>query len=472
MTVSGTPVAPAVRRTQGIASGAAAAVAAVGTVTAGSYLYAARTPMPDISALRDIALVQVLLFLAGAAIVLRARVSRPAWVLIVLTGVLCRALLVPGPPRFSTDVYRYVWDGRVQAAGINPYRYAPADPALARFRDAAIYPRITRRDYARTIYPPVAQMIFFAVTRAGATVTVMKAAMAAFDAATIWMLVILLDRLGLPRGRVLLYAWNPLVIWQYAGDGHIDAAAVAFVAVALAAHARRWEILTGIALGCAALVKWYPALLVPALYRPRGWRMPLAMAGAMAAAYAPYLGVGSGILGFIPNYLQEEGLIDGHRFFLLDVVRATGAAVPTPVFVAVSLAALLAVGVRAARRAERTALGDVRWAATLAAVFTIILSTHYLWYLGWLALFSAVVPTLSFVYLAAAPLYLFSALGPRHIPGVPGVPAFDAALYAPLALLAAADARITSVAKAAGAPAGPGGGRHGIAAPDPARMEG
>jgi alpha-1,6-mannosyltransferase len=471
LTVPGASVAPAVRRTQGVASGAALAVAALGTLTAGSYLYAARTPMPDVSALRDVAFVQVLLFLAGAAIVLRARVSRPACVIILLTGILCRALLVPVPPRFSTDVYRYVWDGRVQAAGINPYRYAPADPALARFRDASIYPRITRRDYARTIYPPVAQMIFLAVARAGGTVTAMKAAMAAFDAATIGVLVILLGRLGVPRGRVLLYAWNPLVIWQYAGDGHVDAAAVAFVAVALAAHARRWEILTGIALGCAALVKWYPALLAPALYRPGGWRMPLAMAGVMAAAYAPYLGVGSGIVGFIPNYMQEEGLIDGHRFFLLNVVRAAGAAVPVPLFVAASLAALLAIGVWAVRRTERTALGDVRWAAALAAVFTILLSTHYVWYFGWLALFLAVVPTLPLLYLAAAPLYLFAALGPRHIPGVPGVSLFDAALYTPLALLAAADARLMSTANAAGTTTAPGGGRHGIAAPEPARME-
>jgi alpha-1,6-mannosyltransferase len=463
--------APAVGRTPDMASRAGAAIAVLGTLTAGSYLYAARTPIPDISAVRDVALVQVVLFIAGAAIVLRTRVSRPACVMILLTGILCRALLVPVPPRFSTDVYRYVWDGRVQAAGINPYRYAPADPALARIREAAIYPHITRRDYARTIYPPVAQMIFLAVTRVGATVTAMKAAMAAFDVATIWILMILLGRLGLPRGRVLLYAWNPLAIWQYAGDGHVDAAAVTLVAVALAAHVRRWEILTGIALGCAVLVKWYPAFLLPALYRPRGWRMLVVMAAVMAAAYAPYLGAGSGIFGFIPNYMQEEGLIDGHRFFLLDVIRATGAAVPTPIFVAASLAALLAISVRAARRPERTALGDFRHAATLAVAFTIVLSTHYLWYFGWLALFLAVVPTLSLLYLAAAPIYLFAALGPRHIPAVPGVPWFDAALYTPLALLAVADLRIMSAAKAAGAPGGPGGSRRAIAGPEPARME-
>jgi hypothetical protein len=145
--------------------------------------------------------------------------------------------------------------------------------------------------------------------------------------------------------------------------------------------------------------------------------------------------------------------------------------VPAPLFVAASLAALLAIGVWAMRRTERTALGDVRWAAALAAVFTILLSTHYVWYFGWLALFLAVVPTLPLLYLAAAPLYLFAALGPRQIPGVPGVSLFDAALYTPLALLAAAGARLMSTASAAGTTTAPGGGRQGIAGPGPARME-
>jgi alpha-1,6-mannosyltransferase len=35
----------------------------------------------------------------------------------------------PGP---QDDVLRYVWDGRVQRLGYNPYTAIPADPALAR----------------------------------------------------------------------------------------------------------------------------------------------------------------------------------------------------------------------------------------------------------------------------------------------------------------------------------------------------
>jgi len=417
-------------------------VAALGAFAFASYLYAVAASIRDIGALKDVALVQAVLFVCAAGVAMSARLSRLAFAIVLLVGIVCRAPLVLAPPSFSDDVYRYVWDGRVQAAGINPYRYVPADPALARLRDQTIYPHISRRDYAPTIYPPVAQMIFLAVTRAGETVTAMKAAMVACEGVTVWMLTILLGRLGLPRGRVLLYAWNPLVIWQYAGGGHIDSAAIALVAVALVAHARRWEGLTGVALGCATLVKWYPAVLFPAFYRPRGWKMPLAMGATMVAGYLPYLGVGARVIGFLPGYAREEGLLSGHRFFLLGLARLAGAAVPPPVYIMGALVTLLAIGVRLMRQPERTALGDIRGAGLLAVVFMALISTHYLWYFGWLALFLVVVPTAALLYLTAAATYLFAALGPRPLFGTAGgPPAFDVALYVPFALLALADRR-------------------------------
>src|SRR5438552_891053 len=85
-----------------------------------------------------------------------------------------RLLLVREEPFLSTDLYRYIWDGRVQAAGINPYTYVPANSVLAALRDAAIYPHINRADYAVTAYPPLAEMFFFIVTRIGETLTVMR----------------------------------------------------------------------------------------------------------------------------------------------------------------------------------------------------------------------------------------------------------------------------------------------------------
>src|SRR5204862_1171502 len=94
------------------------------------------------------------------------RADQRSALLVILTGaVAMRLAMLWVEPYLSSDIYRYIWDGRVQAAGINPYRYVPKAPELARLRDAEIWPNINRPDYAVTIYPPAAQAIFFAVTR-------------------------------------------------------------------------------------------------------------------------------------------------------------------------------------------------------------------------------------------------------------------------------------------------------------------
>src|SRR5262245_65986180 len=81
---------------------------------------------------------------------------------ILLVGVGMRCLLLPGTP-VSNDLFRYIWDGRVQAAGINPYLHVPSEEMLTPLRDAAIYPYINRADYAPTIYPPTSQVVFYLV---------------------------------------------------------------------------------------------------------------------------------------------------------------------------------------------------------------------------------------------------------------------------------------------------------------------
>ena len=412
-----------------------AALAGSGAITVATYVYAVLPGMRAALPFRDLLAVQAVLFGCAAWVVLTGRVTRVALAVILAVGLLCRVLLVLGPLTFSTDVYRYVWDGRVQGAGINPYRYIPADPALARLRDTAIYPHINRRDYAHTIYPPLAQGIFLGVARVNQSVTGMKSAMIGFEAMTMWALCSLLGRLGLPRGRVLLYAWHPLVLWQYAGDGHIDAAAITFVVIALLAHVRRWEALTGAALGCAILVKLYPLVLFLALYRRWGWKMPAALTATVAAGYLPYLRIGTGVIGFIPGYAREEGLLSGNRFFLLDLARLTGAAVPAAAYIGAAVVLLLAIGYWVLWEPQRTAMGDVRASAVLATALVVLFSTHYLWYFGWLVPFLCVTPTAALFYLTGAATFLYSAVGYRPFFGLRGeMPAFDVALYAPFVL--------------------------------------
>ena len=157
-----------------------------------------------------------LVYFSATRLVLRRPQPRQAIWLVLGVALVMRAVLIPNPLLLSSDIYRYVWDGRVQAAGINPYRYIPADPALTALRDTAIYPNINRKSYARTIYPPAAQVVFALVGRISQTVIAMKLAMLAFEAVTCLCLLRLLALARLPAERVLIYAWNPLVLWSFA----------------------------------------------------------------------------------------------------------------------------------------------------------------------------------------------------------------------------------------------------------------
>src|SRR4051812_13711172 len=163
-------------------------------------------------------------FLTIAATQISAAAPTGIGLLIVLSfGMAMRLLLVGQEPFLSTDLYRYIWDGRVQAAGLNPYRYVPADPALAALRDAAIYPHINRADYAVTAYPPVAEMFLLAVTRIGESLTMMRLAMTACELVIVAAVIHLLRRLDLPVTGVVAYAWHPLAIFEIANSAHVEA---------------------------------------------------------------------------------------------------------------------------------------------------------------------------------------------------------------------------------------------------------
>src|SRR5207249_2739621 len=121
-----------------------------------------------------LALVQSVLYLIAAWLIFRARNARSTLIIVLVLAGIFRLSIVFAPPYLSDDIYRYVWDGRVQAAGINPYRYVPADEHLQSLRDEEIYPKINRRDYAHTMYPPAAEFMYFVTTRISESATWMK----------------------------------------------------------------------------------------------------------------------------------------------------------------------------------------------------------------------------------------------------------------------------------------------------------
>ncbi len=384
-----------------------------------------------------LALAQFALYLLAAWIIFRARASRSTLIVVLVFAALFRLCILFVPPHLSDDIYRYIWDGRVQAASINPYRYVPADDALKPLRDETIYPKINRRDYAHTIYPPAAQMIYFTVTRMGESVTTMKTAMVLFEVVTVGALMFLLASFGWPRQRVLIYAWHPLLVWETAGSGHVEAIAIAFITLALVARRRQWETMTGIALGLATLVKLTPLVLFPALYRRWSWKMPAALAAVIALCYLPYLSVGiKGALGFLPDYANEEGLQNGTRFFLLSVAQRLlgGIELPNAAFMVFALGVLFLLAVWCVFARERNERSFIARALLLATAFTALLSPRYAWYFAWLIPFLCLVPQASIFYLTGACFVTYAFwLGERP----EQMFAVNSLIYAPFAVLAA-----------------------------------
>ncbi len=363
----------------------------------------------------------------GCVLVFTRPTNRVTFPLILTIAVGCRLTTLFAEAYLSSDVYRYVWDGVVQHAGINPYRYVPADAHLLFLRgvsDSDIYPYINRADYARTIYPPFAQVLFWLITLVSPTLTCMKTAMVLCEGITLWSIVYLLRILGRPREEAILYAWCPLLIWEIAASGHLDSAAMALIGLTLVFRYRRQPALTGIFLGLAVITKMYPLVLFPALYMrsPRGkpveWRMPAACAAVILLGYLAYSSVGRLVFGFLGGYVQEEGVTSGARYFLLELAQEVPGLhhLPAAVFFLFAAAVFAALSVWAWQTASpislpsqtdrqnplapHQSLAFLPPAFALACALMLLFSPHYAWYIIWLTPFLAVMPNLPvFAYL-------------------------------------------------------------------------
>ncbi|WP_439580736.1 glycosyltransferase 87 family protein [Elioraea sp.] len=322
--------------------------------------------------------------LSLVAIRLAAAVEeRRALAIILGVAVLARLVLVFTPPTLSTDVFRYIWDGRVQAAGINPYRHLPVAPELAHLRDAAVWPNINRADYAVTIYPPAAQMLFLLAAVLGDSVVAMKLVLVAAEAVTVAALIALLRHLRMPVTRVVAYAWHPLALWEIAGNAHIDGAMLAAMLFGLWLALVRGRRAAGAAvIAVAALCKPFAVLALPAVWRPWDWRAPAAAVATVGLLYLPYLSVGSGVFGFLGGYLAEEGITTGWAFWItrmIDVAIGPNAW-SHPLYLGVAGALLAGLMLAVAFRREAGAEATLKRLYWLMFAFLFLLSPNLPWY--------------------------------------------------------------------------------------------
>ena len=323
-----------------------------------------------------------LLAIAATYIAERAPIRRALWLIFGL-AIALRGYVLLFDPLLSSDIYRYIWDGKVQAAGINPYRYFPAHHALAALRDLTVFPRINRADYAVTIYPPVAEFFYLLVTRLGTSTTAMRLALLACEAVSVAVMLLLLKRMQQPLTRIVAYAWHPLPLWEIANSGHIDALMIALmllgVWVALTGHALRGALLIAL----AALVKPFAAPALAVIWRPWDWKMPALVVATIAVCYVPYVSVGWGVLGFLTKgYLTEEGLVSGSEFWPLSVWRLVFGTHrgDVAIYAALALSILLLLAFRAVRRPIRTVASSLADINMLLLAVLLLFSPNYPWY--------------------------------------------------------------------------------------------
>jgi hypothetical protein len=229
-------------------------------------------------------------------------------------AVLWRLALVPAVPLLSDDVYRYVWEGRVQVHGGNPYAWddRPESPRWEALRDG-VWREVTHREYT-AIYPPLWELLCRLIVGLHDSVVAMKAFVVACDLALLAVLAAMLRRRGLPPERLLIVAWSPLALVEVAGSGHNDAVGVLLLTVSLAALDRGDGLGSAIAAALGAQTKLVPALVALSwLRRYRFWHLVAAIDVALLLL-VPYAAAGPGLwmsLGKYGRYwLFNETLFD------------------------------------------------------------------------------------------------------------------------------------------------------------------
>ncbi|HLX83398.1 MAG TPA: hypothetical protein VKR59_05850 [Terriglobales bacterium] len=291
--------------------------------------------------------------------------------LLVLAGLWRIPFLVslPGP---DDDIHRYLWDGRVQRLGYNPYLIVPSDPALASLHTPET--RGLNNPDLPSPYPPGAELFFRAVTAIHESLFSLKVAFVFCDLAIILVLLEILRRSGQGSHWVLAYAWHPLLTTDVAGSGHIDIVGVLLLLVSAAALGRQWRAVAAAAFGLAVAVKFLPIVLLPVYWKRVRIRDAILAATVVGLLFIPFLNHGRIPIGSLGTYVRS--------FRFNDPVFAALEQVAAPQF-AVGVAVVAGFLVALWLRSKATEWSPDMFAWPMAASL-LCAPVVYPWYLLWL----------------------------------------------------------------------------------------
>ena len=319
------------------------------------------------------------LALAGAAYLLAVREffaspSFPRHVIVIglLLSAVWHIAFLRQPAGRDDDIHRYVWDGRLQRLGYNPYLVVPSDPAAQHLHTSQT--RDLNNPDLPSPYPPGAELFFRAVTAISESTFALKVAFVLCNFAIVLVLLDLLRVTGRGAHLVLAFAWNPLLAIEVAGSGHIDIFGTLLLVVSVAALARRWRTIAAVALGLAVAVKFLPIVLLPLYWKRVRIRDAALAAVLVGLLYVPFLNHAHIPTGSLGTYVQTFRF-NGPVFALL-------AHVAPPQLLA-ALAALIgfATAIWLRKRASKLSPGLFGWPMAASLLFAPVV---FPWYLLWL----------------------------------------------------------------------------------------
>ena len=276
------------------------------------------------------------------------------------------------PPGLDDDVHRYLWDGRVQRLGYNPYILVPSDPALASLHTSET--RTLNNPEVPSPYPPAAQLFFRAVTAIHESISALKVAFVICHFGIVFVLLDLLRCTGQEEHWVLAYAWHPLLATEVAGSGHVDIVGVLLLLVSASALVRRWRAVAAVSFVLAAAVKLLPIVVLPLYWKRVRLRDGVPAAVVLGLLYVPFLNHGRIPFGSLASYVQ--------RFRFNDPVFATLERVAAPqvvVGLAVLVGLLTAMWMR--RKSAEGSSDSFAWPMTASLLCAPVV---YPWYMLWL----------------------------------------------------------------------------------------
>ena len=284
------------------------------------------------------------------------------------------------------DIHRYVWDGRLQRLGYNPYLVVPSDPAVKGLHTAETQ-NLNNPDLPSP-YPAGAQLVFRGVTAIHESTFALKVAFVVCELAII---LVLLDLLRRKQGAhlVLAFAWNPLLAIEVAGSGHVDIVGALLLLVSAAALVRRWRATAAVALGLAIAVKLLPVVLLPLYWKRVRIRDAALAAAVVGLLYVPFLNHGRIPIGSLGTYVQSFRF-NGPVFAALDRVA------PPELLVGLAVLVGLATATWLRRAAPETSPDLFAWPmfAWPMAASLLCAPVVFPWYLLWLLPFLTSASTL------------------------------------------------------------------------------